>query len=135
MLEGQLEIEATYESVAQAVRDAAYGESTLLACRGSLTLAQAVATAEQHLHALELEDEVRITVGHGRVHVQPADMPARRRLPNVPGGLDRRSVFDRRVGERRRVVAAQLPHGERRSGEDRRTGNDRRRPARVGVPR
>ncbi|HEY8408253.1 MAG TPA: hypothetical protein VIK66_09760 [Gaiellaceae bacterium] len=135
MLESPLEIEASYESVAQAVRDAAYGESTLLACRGALGVEQSVAVAEQHLHALELEDEVRISVGHGRIHVHPADTPARRRLPNVPGGLDRRSVFDRRVGERRKAVAAQLPHGERRSGTDRRTGSDRRRPVRVGVPR
>jgi hypothetical protein len=135
MLESSLEIEATYESVAQAVRDAAYGESTLLACSGALSAEQAAAVAEQHCHALELEDEVRVTVGHGRIHVQPADTPARRRLPNVPGGFDRRSAFDRRVGERRKLTAAQLPGGERRSGTDRRTGTDRRRPVRVGVPR
>jgi hypothetical protein len=139
MLEGELEIEATYESVAQAVRDAGYGESTLLACRGALGLDQAVTVAEQHRQALGLEEEVRITVGHGRMHVQPSDMPVRRRLPRVPGGLDRRSVFDRRIGERRApadgAATPLLVHGERRSGTDRRSGADRRKPARTGVPR
>lgn len=123
-----LEIEATYEDVAQAVRDAGYGESTLLACRGVLTLDQAVVIAEQHRQALGLEEEVRISIGHGRIHIQPADMPVRRRLPNVPGGLDRRSIFDRRIAERRQATADAPLAGERRSGKDRRSGDDRRRP-------
>ena len=123
-----LEIEATYEDVAQAVRDAGYGESTLLACRGVLTLDQAVVIAEQHRQALGLEEEVRISIGHGRIHIQPADMPVRRRLPNVPGGLDRRSIFDRRIAERRQSAADAPLEGERRSGKDRRSGEDRRRP-------
>ena len=135
MLERPLEIKASYERVARAVKDAAYGESTLLACSGALGVAQAAAFAEQHCQALRLEDEVRISVGHGGIHVRPAATPARRRLPNVPGGLDRRWAFDRRVAERRKVVALQLLHGERRSGTERRSGNDRRRPVRVGVAR
>jgi hypothetical protein len=122
------EREATYESVAQAVRDAAYGESTLLACRGQLTVDQAIVVAEQHRQALGLEAEIRISFGHGRIHVQPADMPVRRRMPNVPGGLDRRSVFDRRVGERRQPAADAPLSAERRTGRDRRSGADRRRP-------
>lgn len=121
--------EATYESVAQAVRDAGYGESTLLACRGALTVDQAIVVAEQHRQALGLEAEIRISFGHGRIHVQPADMPVRRRLPNVPGGLDRRSVFDRRMAERRQSAADAPLSAERRSGGDRRSGADRRRPA------
>lgn len=134
MLERALEIEATSERVTQAVRNAAHGESTLLACRGSLGIARAVAIAEQQRRLLGLEEAVRISVGHGRIHVQPADTPARRRLPNVPGRIDRRSVFDRRVGERRKTgaddpiaLAAIRLHGERRTGADRRSGNDRRR--------
>ena len=126
MLEG--EGEATYESVAQAVRDAGYGESTLLACRGPLTVDQALVIAEQHRQALGLEAEIRISFGRGRIHIQPADMPVRRRQPNVPGGLDRRSVFDRRVEERRQPAADAPLHAERRTGGDRRSGTDRRRP-------
>ena len=134
MRERALEAEATAERVARAVKNAAHGESTLLACRGSLTVAQTVAIAEQHRRLLALETEVRITIGHGRVHVQPAATPARRRLANLAGGIDRRSVFDRRVGERRTIalddpiaLAALREHGERRSGCDRRSGSDRRR--------
>ena len=124
----EAEPEATYELVAQAVRDAGYGESTLLACRGSLTVDQAMVIAEQHRQALGLDDEVRITVGHGRIHVEPSDMPVRRRLPNVPGGFDRRSPFDRRFSERRRIAADEPVDAERRAGSDRRSGRDRRRP-------
>lgn len=134
MRERALETEATAEGVAQAVKNAAHGESTLLACRGSLSAVQAVAIAEYHRRLLRLEKEIRISIGHGRVHVQPADTPARRRLVNVPGGFDRRSVFDRRVVERRKIpvgdpfaLAAVREHGERRSGNDRRSGIDRRR--------
>jgi len=126
MLEG--EPEATYALVAQAVRDAGYGESTLLACRGQLSLDQAVVIAEQHRRSLELDDEVRITAGRGRILVEPSDMPVRVRLPNVPGGFDRRSPFDRRFGDRRQPAADEPVAAERRTGSDRRSGEDRRRP-------
>jgi hypothetical protein len=136
MLEGEPELEATYETVAQAVRDAGFGESTLLACRGALNVEQAMVLAEQHRQGLGLEDEVRISAGHGRIHVQPSDVPVRRRIPNVPGGHDRRSAFDRRIGERRKPgPGVPPPEGERRSGSDRRSGEDRRRPVRSAVPR
>jgi hypothetical protein len=129
-----LELEATGERVARAVRDATAGKTTLLACSGALSSTKAAAMA-QRLRALSrLEDQVRISVGHGRIHIQPADRPLRRRIANVPGGTDRRSVFDRRVAERRKLaaddpiaLAAIREHGERRSGEDRRSGGDRRR--------
>jgi len=126
MLEG--EHEATYERVAQAVRDAGFGESTLLACRGPLGVDQAIVIAEQHRQALELDDEVRITAAYGRIHIEPSDVPVRRRLPSVPGGFDRRSAFDRRFGERRHPAADAPLDAERRHGGDRRSGNERRRP-------
>jgi len=141
MRERALEAEATAERVARAVRNAAHGESTLLACRGSLNVAQTVAIAEQHRRFLGLESEIRISIGHGRVHVQPAATPARRRLANLPGEYDRRSVFDRRVEERRKTalndpiaLEAIREHGERRSGRDRRSGIERRRGSSGRVP-
>lgn len=138
MRERAFEAEATAERIARAVDKAAHGESTLLACRGSLSVSRAVAIAEQHRRLVGLESEIRITAGHGRVHIHPASRPVRRRVLNRPGGFDRRSVFDRRVEERRKIaaddpiaVAAIRLNGERRSGTDRRSGVDRRR----GVPR
>jgi hypothetical protein len=130
------EIEATQERVAQAVKDAGFGESTLLACRGELSVDQAAAIARRHRQGLWLEEEVRISVGHGRIYVRPSDVPARRRLPKVADGLDRRSVFDRRIGERRQPADGTPPlEGERRSGRDRRSGHDRRRPVRTATLR
>jgi len=129
-----LEIEATGERVARAVRDATAGKTTLLACSGALSAKKAAAIAQRLRTLSHVEDQVRISVGHGRIHIQPADRPVRRRILNVPGGTDRRSLFDRRIAERRKLpaddpiaLAAIREHGERRSGEDRRSGSDRRR--------
>lgn len=143
MLENELEIEATREHIARAVRDAASGVSTLLACRGRLSVVDAVAFAQRHCLLGRLEDEVRVSSGRGRIHIQPRDAPRRRRIRGAPSGFDRRSVFDRRMGERRAstaddpaALAAVERHGERRCGEDRRSGTDRRRPSQIPrVPR
>jgi hypothetical protein len=136
VLNQRVEIEATREQIARAVTNAAHGESTLLACRGRLSVREAAALAEQQRLVWRLESAVRISAGHGRIHIQPRDVPTRRRILRVPGGLDRRSAFDRRVGERRALpaedpvaLAAIELHGERRTGTDRRSGGDRRRPS------
>lgn len=129
-----VEVEATGERVARAVHDATAGKATLLACSGVLSATKAAAIAQRLRTLSRLEDQVRISVGHGRIYIQPADRPTRRRILNVPGGTDRRSVFDRRVAERRHLqaddpiaLALIRENGERRGGEDRRSGFERRR--------
>jgi len=127
-----VETEATYPRIVEAVKNAAFGETTILSSSTRLTVARALAFAEQQRLLTGLEQAVRLSVGHGRIHIEPRDK-ARRRVPRAAAVVDRRRDSDRRRGERRlrgpddpieRLVVSVL--GERRAGGDRRSGADRR---------
>lgn len=126
-----LETEATYPRIAEAVKNAAFGETTILSSSAKLPVARALAFAEQQRLLTGLEEAVRLSVGHGRIHIEPRDK-ALRRAPRV-AAEDRRRLSDRRRGERRlrgpddpiELLVVGLV-GERRSGGDRRSGADRR---------
>jgi hypothetical protein len=141
MTDHLLDTEATYQRIAEAVKNAAFGETTILSSSTKLPVARALAFAEQQRLLNGLEQAVRLSAGHGRIHIEPRDK-ASRRLSGAPREPDRRRVPDRRRGERRvrgpedpieRLVVGVV--GERRTGGERRSGTDRRQARASAAPR
>jgi hypothetical protein len=132
MLEARVEQAASFPRIVQAVKNAAAGETTILSCPDQRSVARACAFAEQQRLLLGLVDEVRVSVGHGRIHLEPRETSPRPKR-RAPVETERRRGPDRRRAERRqrgaddpveRAVVAVV--GERRSGTERRSGHDRR---------
>jgi hypothetical protein len=140
MLDPAVSTPATYRRIRRALEAAVDGESTVLRCSTELPGPQALAYADQHRLATGAGKTVAVTLRSGCLHITPVA----RTLRPSPVKLERRSLHDRRIGERRKrgsddpVERLFLSiNGERRSGTDRRSGEDRRaaRPAAVRVRR